>query len=556
MKNKMNAYIVALLLAALATNCSQKSTISMATSTSLAGASVFDLLNGKKWSAEPGAEYVKIHLYLDEPIQLKEAEIRACDKFDDNVHMFVNFDEYNYNLKKKKGDSKLGITLDTPVNARSITFNLNRNSNSCLSGLTLWNQSGKKIKFQTPETIAGDVKTSKVSKSKAYHPLNLFDSRYETAWASSLGEKDIFLDFSFGSETEITALKIWNGYQRSPLHCIRNGRVKTLEISGDGGYNERVTVADEMDAQTVQLPKPFKGKNLRLRMAEIYRGELEGVVISELRFLNGTKAVMFEPAPLAKEVATENHELFRTAGFEEILNRGLVSDEEGETIEPGLARVVTARGGLRIRESASTTAAVLILAPQGGRVKFEGETGDELKVGDEVGHWVKVTYAGKTGWAFDAFLQQPAAESGNSSHSSAWKLRLRSDGSLYFEGNAQTVSHDYEVGKSETTNTSFYAIGNFEAEKPVANEIDIKLFGFVKAVEVSSSEYIEMGHDCNGCGRDCAQVKGNKGEKVFIQSAKLIKKGSEYVLVNKSPGAQIPFTTLQLKLERPLAQGS
>src|SRR5689334_12976544 len=83
--------------------CGRSQFISMATSTSLGNSIVFDLLKGKQWSAEPGAEYVKIHLYLDAPIKLKEIELRACEKFDDNVHLFINFDEHNYNLKKKKG---------------------------------------------------------------------------------------------------------------------------------------------------------------------------------------------------------------------------------------------------------------------------------------------------------------------------------------------------------------------------------------------------------------------------------------------------------------------
>lgn len=531
-----------------------KQPIYTATSTSLGTAPIFDLLEGKKWSAEPGAEYVKIHLYFDKPVLLKEAELRACDKFDDNVHMFVNFDEYNYNLKKKKGDSRLGLTLETPVSARSVTFNLNRNSSSCLNGLYLWDSSGKKVRFSTPEIREGSIKPSRVSKGKAYHPLNLFDSRYETAWSSTLGEKDIYIDFDFAREVKITALKIWNGYQRSPLHCIRNGRVKTLEVTGDGNYSARVAVADEMDSQVVKLPAPFSGKHLRLRIAEIYRGELEGVIISELRFLNGDKAIMFDPAPLAREVSQDNKDLFKAAGLDQLLNRGLVSEEDTQEIPAGMARTVTAQGGLRIRETASTDAKTLVVAPKGSEVKDENETGPELKVGDQTGHWTKVTYEGKTGWAFDAFLT--ATPAGETRRASAWKLRLRGDGSLYFEGNAETVSNDYNAGKSETTKESFYAIGNFEAENPVTNEIELKLFGFVRKVEVSSSEYLEMGHDCNGCGRDCAQVKNNKNERVFIQNARLIRKGDEYYLINRSPGAQIPFGTLKLRMEKPLAAGA
>lgn len=552
LEQKLHLFILVLFSAIAASNCGKTYPISMATSTSLTGTPVFDLLNGKKWQAEPGAEYVKVHLYFDEPLMLKEAEINACDKFDDNVHMFINFDEFSYNLKKKKGDSKLSVTLDTPVNARSVTFNLNRNSNPCLSSVSFWDKSGKKVKFSTPEIVAGEVKPSKTSKSKAYHPLNLFDSRYETAWASSPGEKDIFLDFNFANETKITALKIWNGYQRSPLHCIRNGRVKTIEVTGDGNYNERISVADEMDSQIVKLPKPFKGKNLHLRMAELYRGELEGVVISELRFLNGNHSILFNPAPLAKDVSTENRELFRTAGFEDILNKGLGSYEDTSTDSID-TRIVTAKGGLRIRESASTTAPVVILVPQGSKVEYAGEMGEELKIGNDTGHWIKVSFAGKTGWAFDAFLE---SRNESTASSSTWKLRLRSDGSLYIQGTTEKSLLDYESAKKDTTNTSFYAVGNFEAEKSVPNEIDLNLFGFVRVVEVRSSEYVEMGHDCNGCGRDCAQVKNNKGEKVFIQKARLIKSGNKYFLLNKSPNPQIPFTTVELEIERPLQKSS
>ncbi|EMF79882.1 hypothetical protein LEP1GSC188_1853 [Leptospira weilii serovar Topaz str. LT2116] len=67
-----------------------------------------------------------------------------------------------------------------------------------------------------------------------YDVTNLFDSRYEYAWASDdrKGKGDaVTLDFRFNERQRITKIKIWNGYQRSDQHCYSNGRLKEATLT-------------------------------------------------------------------------------------------------------------------------------------------------------------------------------------------------------------------------------------------------------------------------------------------------------------------------------------
>ncbi|MCX8000136.1 MAG: hypothetical protein N3A69_14480, partial [Leptospiraceae bacterium] len=295
--------------------CKREISVSMVNATSSKKNLAFSALNGDIWETEKNSEYVKFHIYPDEVFQLSKIELESCSSdLHPPIEVFINFDEFIRPLDVK---GKTAVyEFSTPVTTRSITFNFERNQDICLKKISFYDEKKKGIKFKTPRIIKGIAVASETSKpEESYGIMNLFDSRFEYAYASIKGGKGVTLKFTFDKEEKVEALKIWNGYQRSDVHCIENGRVKSMYVKGEN-YEEKITLDDIMGGQVVKLSKPFKGKELTLVVDEIYKGKDVGIVISELRFFDGREWFMLDPFPRYKEIATANHKYFQNANLE------------------------------------------------------------------------------------------------------------------------------------------------------------------------------------------------------------------------------------------------
>jgi hypothetical protein len=308
--------------------CKKEVSISMVTATSMQNGLPFLALDDTKWMPESNAEFVKFHIYLDEAAQLSKVEVKSCgDAFTSKIDMYINFDEM---IQTMNGEGQLAsYTFPNPVTARSVTFNFSKNSNICLSSIHLFDEKGKQLKVKGPRIIEGTVIASETGKPEAsYGVMNLFDSRYEYSYASLNNSKGVSLNFNFKESQKIKSVKIWNGYQRSDVHCIENGRVKTIILSGDDGYNEKISLKDELGAQTIDLLKVFNGKNLKMTIDEAYEGKkYKGIVISEMRFHDGKEWFLLDPFPRIKEIATANESEFEKAGISEVMNKSLTGQD-------------------------------------------------------------------------------------------------------------------------------------------------------------------------------------------------------------------------------------
>lgn len=323
----MFSKLILFLISLFVLNCQKAISVSMATATSMQSGLVFDLFAGEKWSPDENAQFVKMHIYPDEPIQVSKIELVTCEKpFTESMEVFINFDETIKSLENN--GNKATANFPAPVNARSITFNFEKNQNICLAELNIYNDKNKKVKLKGPRIAKGNVTASETGRPEnSYSVMNLFDSRFEYAYASRANSKGVTLDFQFENSEKITSFKIWNGYQRSDVHCINNGRVQKLRLQGEN-YDEVVELKDEMGGQVVELPKPFSGKNLKLIVEEAYDGKKEkGIVISELRFFDGKEWFFLDPMPKIKSIAEENKMAFQAAGVIGILNRSLTGSD-------------------------------------------------------------------------------------------------------------------------------------------------------------------------------------------------------------------------------------
>jgi hypothetical protein len=165
------------------------------------------------------------------------------------------------------------------------------------------------IEVKAPHTVIGSVTASSVLKpASAYDPAQLFDSRKEFVWAEGAkgsGENER-LTFTFNEPQTITALKIWNGYQRSEKHFEANARVKAIEIGPKDGAKTVYELADSEEPQLLKLTTPLNGTALEMKVVSIFPGtSYKDLVISELVFYNDDV-----PFKIIDPAAEERHRSF------------------------------------------------------------------------------------------------------------------------------------------------------------------------------------------------------------------------------------------------------
>ncbi|MCG6146112.1 NADase-type glycan-binding domain-containing protein [Leptospira bandrabouensis] len=489
MKLKSALFPFFILLVLLTLNCGKKLHFSMVSSTSMENGLPFLVLGGKEWKAEPGAEFVKLHFYADNPFALSKVSIESCSgKFKDRIAAYVNFDEVYASTDVQNSNSE--VIFDPVVQARSVTLNFQRNQNICIKSVKFFDEKKSAYRTYTPEIVSGTVTASETaSPEPTYSVMNLFDSKYENGYSSVKGGVGVTFNFDFSEKKKISVLKIWNGYQRSDVHCIKNGRVKSLLLTGDDGYSAKVELEDVMGSQDIQLPTPFKGKKLTIKVDEIYPGLTEkGIVLSELRFGDDGEWFAMDTLPKSKDTAAKNFDAFAKASLRKVLNRGLTGREVSEVID---------------------------------------ETISDLPVGAE--NEVSV----------EENLDPPT--------SSDWTIRLRSDGTFFLEGS--TARTNYDAG--EESSNRFYGMGNYEIKDISPGKIQMRIFGFLR--KQTFTNFLDYGGgDCNGCGRDCNLVKNpdpNNTEKIFQEFVTLQMRGKQFYLTNAKKTENLDFSTLELNLE-------
>ncbi|UOG33139.1 hypothetical protein MAL01_10805 [Leptospira noguchii] len=324
MIHKIRFLFLISILTLILQNCKKELSVSMATSTSLSDKLVFAALDGENWKPEDGAEFVKLHFYPDEGFQLKKVEIDSCkSEFNDAVTVYINFDEMSAaaDLSVKKAT----VNFEKVVFARSVTINFRKNKELCIGEVRFYDEKDKQISLKLPKIVEGSVIASETaSPVQSYDAMNLFDSRYEYAWASDKKGKGVTLDFKFKETQKFNKIKIWNGYQRSDQHCYSNGRLKSATLTGEDGYSQKIQLQDILGPQEIILEKPYKGNSLRLTVDDIYAGKMyKGLVLSEIRFGKDKDWVLIDPIKRSQSIAQSNHLQFTSSNLNEILNRGL-----------------------------------------------------------------------------------------------------------------------------------------------------------------------------------------------------------------------------------------
>jgi hypothetical protein len=201
------------------------------------------------------------------------------------------------------------------------------------------------VQFRLPTIIKTEISASSIlSPSTAYHPANLFDSRYDFAWSTDgtkvngIGEK---LNLTFAREVNIAGLYVWNGYQRSTAHFEKNGRVKLLQLTSKQGDSQRVALESVSGLQKITLAKALmQVKQLTIEIADIYKGSAyKDVLISELRFIDDKGNIVLPNATLPTLAYEKEWDDFVGSSWSTFL----------QNISPGMSECINSCNTKRLR---------------------------------------------------------------------------------------------------------------------------------------------------------------------------------------------------------------
>jgi hypothetical protein len=332
------------------TGAAKDASLSMIYTNALQDELPYAIFTQGKWSPDPKARFVKLHMYFDEPIMVKGLDIDSCGtKLKPDLSIFFNFDQWLLRLEpkltgeipqahypKERGGKLVFDEFENAVEVRSLTINFEANSGFKICGINLKDPQGQTYQIKTPRLVGGSVTASSILEPRsAYDPIYLFDSRFEYGWASNQKAKDVSLSFGFDQPQRIESIRIWNGYQRSVTHCYSNSRVKTIKLSGDGGYSAVISVRDILGSQLIKLPKPFEGKQLKFEVVDAFLGKTyKDLVISEIRFHDGKGWFMLDPTRELKNGIVFNRQQFVKAGVAGFLNDSYRAERSNEGVPP------------------------------------------------------------------------------------------------------------------------------------------------------------------------------------------------------------------------------
>ncbi len=188
-------------------------------------------------------------------------------------------------------------------------------------------QKGPSVTAVVPLTLprlipASVTATSILEPVSAYHPSNLFDSRYDFAWSTDGKKtpgKGESVTLTLPTPQTLSGLMLWNGYQRSPEHFKANGRVLSLEVQADAQPPQSVKLTDQMGPQKITFNPPLaNARQVKFTIREIAAGSsYKDVLISEMRLLGAAGELLLPQTELPRVVPP--------AGFQGLIDRSFAS---------------------------------------------------------------------------------------------------------------------------------------------------------------------------------------------------------------------------------------
>lgn len=275
---------------------------------------LFDANPNSEWQTLPGAGPDEgIMLYFQQPMAIASIEVVSPNGSialstvvgGNPIVVYTNGQIANEGLPNKA----IAVGNNGPVKSLFIRFlstgkeaaqdiqeNVQRfsypaDASIAVAELKIMNGNGEILHFAPPRAAKGRVTASStLAPASAYTPANLFDSRKEFVWAdgaATSGEGEV-LSFEFDEAVNITAIQIWNGYQRSDEHFSANARLRDFEFGAKGAAAQPYAMSDIQSGQKFQLSAPIKGNAFELKVKSVFPGKnYKDLAISDMVFYDG-----------------------------------------------------------------------------------------------------------------------------------------------------------------------------------------------------------------------------------------------------------------------------
>jgi hypothetical protein len=303
------------------------------------------------WQTQNGAGPDEgVMLYFDSPVSLRSVQVDAPDGSfaspapKDALRIYVNGKESNTGQPGSAIDisAEPVRSLYVRVLATGKEATTKRDyteivqypamASVAFHSLTLTNAQGQAVRLAPPAQVKGSATPSSTLKPEsAYSIANLFDARKEFVWCegnAATDGTDETLIFTFEKPVRITALKCWNGYQRSPKHFSANTRIRDFAFGTQGTTGNTYTLRDDAAAQTIQLSAPIEGNAFELRIKSTYPGKnYKDLALSELIFYDGNQPFVLDVSQnTTAKYKTSLRSSTQTTPLQAILNRRIQNE--------------------------------------------------------------------------------------------------------------------------------------------------------------------------------------------------------------------------------------
>ena len=155
--------------------------------------------------------------------------------------------------------------------------------------------------------LAGTLKPSGVEsssylvsdKGEAYEAKRLSDGKLDSVWlegddSSGLGS---WVKFDLGGPTNVTGMKLWNGYWISQDFWTRHNRAKEIEVEFSDGTKETFTLTDAMSAEQVRFKTPKSTDSIKIKLKSVFRGStFNDTGFSEIQILDQSPSPFVVPS--------------------------------------------------------------------------------------------------------------------------------------------------------------------------------------------------------------------------------------------------------------------
>ncbi len=278
------------------------------------GSGAENLLDGKPtttWSPEGDAEGEGVLFRFEGDVKLTQVSVQACAGKKATLIPYVNG---TVGAQVTVNDALTPVSTSSAHRVRSVFLKFADALGSCLSEVRFVGE--KPLDVRAPRRLDATAKASSVlAPADAYHPGYLFDGRPDFGWVEGvkgpgLGES---MTLTFTAPVTLTALELWNGYQRSADHFAKNARAKKVALSLDGAAPLELSVKDVQGPQKLMLPKPTSATTLTLTIKQAYPGsKYDDLVLSELRVWDEQGPRSIATSDLQDRAATLKTELATT----------------------------------------------------------------------------------------------------------------------------------------------------------------------------------------------------------------------------------------------------